>query len=688
MAQFRSDIQVHGNANLGIVDSEQIYGSIKNYISDFRAIHGFNGAHQTFGSPGPGWNLDDFTTYTTDGSILGKYKPWGTFLYIEDTRPLVETLSSSASTITIDVDGTDRYFEVAGGAPTNAQRGFFVYKYDAAQLDGNNNVLGGSVSQFTVTEGESANTATAVPTFWESLSETVGGASTGLENFGVSTNTDGDLTNGPEQHVIGAASFANDTLSITFPTNADILDVFQDGTNIEFDASVDADNQHRIKATINAASTLTVGEVVVDDSGDGNGDLTVDGATSVQTLTAAGAMTASAAVNVLDATSFVFGAGSGATAPAAHAAGDGLATLIRKSDGTLVTKTLDASAFSADTGVVNVTNNDSNVNIVGSGGANVQIDLEGTLHLAPNTSGTAAWTDTVTIGPSALTDAQYQGALTDVLLVQGNTTIKGDLDVQGTLTTNTVEDITVEDSSITLRFPRETDGTPSVAGSHGSGVAKIEAWHGYGTADQNASLYARPFIQYEYVAGDGYGKWYLANDYTVDYGDDNNPGGAGSNADTVTANKGLILTDLDVAKVASAQRYHEQADGTVLTDGDDNNLTQTATPYGLLEPYAVAAGAGDYVTDATGQGYTRKFGRVSKNAVTYTNAMVSAGDIKVYHGLNTSEVYVIALAGSQWTGVPENSAIHTKYKVVDDNSIELKIQGAANGHQATVFVIG
>jgi len=685
MAQFRSDIQVHGNANLGIVDSEQIYGSIKNYISDFRAIHGFNGAHQTFGNPGPGWNLDDFTTYTTDGSILGKYKPWGTFLYIEDTRSLVETLTSSASTITIDVDGTDRYFEVAAGAPTSAQRGFFVYKYDAAQLDGNNNVLGNSVSQFTVTEGENPNEATAVPTFWESLSETVGGSSTGIENFSVTTNTDGDLTNGPVQQVLGAASFANDVLSITFPTNADILDAFQDGPNIEFDASADAGNQHRIKATINAASTLTVGEVVVDNGGAGNGNLTVDGATSVQALTAAGTLTASAAVSITDATQFVFGA---STPPAAHGDGDGLAALIRKADGTLVTKTLDASAFSADTGVVNITNTDSNVDITGSGSADVGINLSGTLHLAPNTSGVADWSDTVTIGPNALTDAEYQGATQTLLVVQGNTIIKGDLDVEGTLTTNTVEDITVEDSSITLRFPRETDGTPSVGGSHDSGVARIEAWHGKGTAAEDASLYARPFIQYEYIAGDGYGKWYLANNYTVDYGDDGIPGGDNLNADTVTANKGAILTDIDVAKVATAQRYHEQADGTVLTDADDNNLTQTATPYGLLEPYAVLAASGDYVTDATGQGYTRKFGRVSKNAVTYTQDMVDAGDLKVYHGLNTSEVYVIALAGSQWNGVPQNSAIHTKYKVVDDNSIELKIQGAALGHQATVFVIG
>lgn len=685
MAQFRTDIQVQGNANLGIVDSEQIYGSIKNYISDFRAIHGFNGAHQTFGVPGPGWNLDNFTTYTTDGSILGKYKPWGTFLYIEDTRSLVETPNSSADTITIDVDGIDRYFEVAGGAPTNAQRGFFIYKYDAAQLDGNNNVLGGSVSQFTVTEGESAGEATAVPTFWESLSETVGGSSTGLENFSVSANTDGDLTQGPSQQVIGAASFATDTLSITFPTNADILDSFQDGTNIEFDASVDAGSQHKIKATINAASTLTVGEVVVDDGGSGNGNLTVGGATSVQALTAAGTLTASAALSITDATQLVLGTN---TAPAAHDAGDGLAALIRKADGTLVTKTLDASAFSADTGVVNVTNSDGNVDITGSGGADVIIDLEGTLHLAPNTSGTASWVDTVTIGPSALSDAEYQGALTDVLLVQGNATVKGDLEVQGTLTTTTLEDITVEDSSITLRFPRQPDGTPTTTGSHGAGFARIEAWHGHGTDDENASLYARPFIQYEYVAGDGYGKWYLANNYTVDYGDDDAAGGIGANEDTVTSNKGAILTDLDVAKVATAQRYHDQADGTVLTDADDNNLTQTATPYGLLEPYAVAAAGGDYVSDATGQGYTRKFGRVSKNAVTYTQPMVTAGDIKVYHGLNTSEVYVIALAGSQWAGVPENSAIHTKYKVVDDNYIELKIQGSDVGHQATVFVIG
>ena len=258
------------------------------------------------------------------------------------------------------------------------------------------------------------------------------------------------------------------------------------------------------------------------------------------------------------------------------------------------------------------------------------------------------------------------------LIVRGSAEIVGDLTVQGSLTTTSSEDVTFEDSTLSLNFLRDADGAPTVQTFPTTGNAGIEAWYGYNSAaDENQYQYSRPYIRYEYDSG--YGKWYLANSFT-DPG-----GGAGWSADS-----GYILTSLDVAVADSTTPttgltdYHDPVVG-------DNNVAHTATPYGLLTPI-VSTDASD--ADNDNNTVSRHFGRVAKITCTAD----ANNEFLIQHNLNSSEVFVMAKIVSTTANsgitIPDGSMVQPKYIITNGNVINAKVLGAFTGDVIIFFVFG
>lgn len=644
MADFKSEILAHGNLGLSIVDSDQVYGSIKNFVSDFTKFDAFNVESHSTGSGG--WGVPGDLDYLVPGFNPGKFKPWSTLIYVEDSAPLVEVVAATVTSILID----GRHFDVNG---TAAAGSFFVFKYDAAILSGTSAVVA-SPKTFVISENGD-DPATAVPQFWTNMKSIVGGGSeTDLSDITTDYNETDPTVLTPSGFTIGSITNAAGDISAVFPTNANIGEAFlnEGGSyngNILIGNAAGGGSQQLIEATINPNAAMQVAAFTATTG-------TFTDAVSVASLTSSGFISGTN----LTATGTVTLEGLSADADAT--------TALVIDNNVVGTRALNAVAFD---GIEDGTYIDEiTISQTGADSLLTESDASGTstITLAPSpmlaTSGSAATATSLQLGPTTVA-AGDTGADDVRLVVRGSADIIGDLTVSGALVTTQQTDVTFEDSTITLNFLRNSDGTPTAAVGPTTGNAGIEAWHGYGSSIQNNSIYARPFIRYEYDGGGGYGKWYLANKY--DSVSEVDPGAA-------NAVSGYILTSLDVttaiaASTPVASDYHDPA-------SVDNDISHVATPYGLLLP-----------TQVSGSVAIRKFGRVS----TVLRVVQSDDEeVTLTHGLNTESVWVCAIAETNLDNVVAGVPIIPKYKPVDANTCTVKVSGVTgnSGQQVKYIFIG
>lgn len=643
MADFKSEILAHGNLGLSIVDSDQVYGSIKNFVSDFTKFDDFNVESHSTGAGG--WGVPGSLDYLVPGFNPGKFKPWSTLIYVEDSAPLVEVGAATSTSILVD----GRHFDVN---ETAAAGSFFVFKYDAAILNGSSAIVA-SPKTFVISENGD-DPATAVPQFWVNMKSIVGGGSeTDLSDISTSYNETNPDVLTPSGFTIGSITNTAGAISAVFPTNANIGEAFvNEGESYNGNILIGdgtAPNQQLIEATINPSADMEVAAFTATTGAFSNAvsvaSLASSGFISGTNLTATGTVTLEGlSTNATATTALVIDNNAVGTRTLNGIAFDGIA------DGTYV-----------DGIDVEHTPNDALLTENQVGGTS-------TITVVPSpilaSSGSAGTTTSLQLGPSSV-NAGDAGADDVRLVVRGSADIIGDLTVSGALVTTQSTDVTFEDSTLTLNFLRQANGDPQPGAGPTTGNAGIEAWHGYGTDIQNNSIYARPFIRYEYDAGGGYGKWYLANEYeNVDQS------GAGS-ADAVS---GYILTSLDVktAVAASSPETSDYHDSVVA----DNNISHVATPYGLLLP-----------TQSAGSIATRKFGRVS---TVIRSVQDDNEEINLQHDLNTENIWVCAVAVTNLDNVVAGVPIIPKYKTVDANTCTVKVGGVTGnaGQQVKYIFIG
>lgn len=632
MADFKSEILAHGNLGLSIVDSDQVYGSIKNFVSDFTKFDDFNVESHSTGAGG--WGVPGSLDYLVPGFNPGKFKPWSTLIYVEDSAPLVEVVDATSTSILID----GRHFDVNG---TAAAGSFFVFKYDAAILSGSSAIVA-SPKTFVISENGD-DPATAVPQFWVNMKSIVGGGSeTDLSDISTSYNETNPDVLTPSGFTIGSINNTDGAITAVFPTNANIGEAFvnEGGSytgNILIGNGVGGGNEQLIEATINASADMEVAAFTATTG-------TFSGAVGVASLASTG---------------FISGdnlAATGTVTLSGLASNDSATTALVIDNNAVGTRALNAIAFDGiadgtyvDGIDVEHTPNDALLTENQVGGTSTITVVPSPILASSGSAGTAT---SLQLGPSSV-NAGDAGADDVRLVVRGSADIIGDLTVSGALVTTQSTDVTFEDSTLTLNFLRQANGEPQPGAGPTTGNAGIEAWHGFGTDVQNNSIYARPFIRYEYDAGGGYGKWYLANEYA-----DVDQSGVGS----ANAVSGYILTSLDVktavaAGAPAASDYHDPA-------ADDNNISHVATPYGLLLPTTI------------GDGPTRKFGRVS----TVTRTVGSDNEeVTLTHDLGTQSIWVCAVAETNLDTVVAGVPVIPKYKPVSDDTCLVKVSGVTGG---------
>lgn len=703
MAIIKGAALANANENFAIVDSHNSHGGFKNHVASLSAFTSFSDLYV---------DVPNGTADWTGGDAWGLYKPWATMIYVEDVNPLIEVTDTTNLELGVDyfdisTDGSGVYYGPSGDTPVP---GFLVYNGNSGADDENWN--GNYVKEFTVTTVDGVNQAS--PTYWVDIKTIVTDTTlSGGSDVVITDNTVVDV-DALSDFILGSVTenVVNEDYTVNFGTGADILslidsqEVFNAGVIIAEEVIIDGDPKIRLKTNFTSTSGHVNGFTIGDSLGgtaldatglNSSGSLNVYGNvlfsshTSQQTgqeLVLGGNLTVeipslfSKTVTLSKPQGIIASGITQYTSETGDTASTSTNVVVKNSNNVLSTRGLNAIAF---TGIVDGTYLDSIARSYFGGASNdftddliVVTNTTGVVDIAvaasPKlaTSGSGGTAAALTLGPAAVTENTDSGADDTRLIVRGSADIVGDLVVQGSLTTTSSEDVTFEDSTLSLNFLRDTDGSPSVSGAPTSGNAGLEAWYGYDTAgNENQFEYSRPYIRYEYDAG--YGKWYLANSFT-------DPGGG----DAYTANSGYILTSLDVAVAESTTPT------TGLTDYHDpviadNTVGHTATPYGLLTPIVS--------TDATGADndsneVSRHFGRVAKVTCTAD----ANNEFSIKHNLNSQEIFVVAkivsLAGDTGISIPAGSMVQPKYLPTSANIVSAKVLGANTGDVILFFVFG
>ena len=654
---------VHGSAQKGLVDSDQVFGSFKTHVGSLADFRNF---------------VDDYTDNGNDYfnlDLWGKFKPYATLVYVSNGNALnvlndVSNLSLENGDYFVGVDSDGNSINIAIDAADAAPK---VFMYT-----GNGNYATTQSYDSNVTNRFTVSGNKATPMAWTDFSEYVGG--TGSDLSGLSINTgffDGtaDLPDGVDEattlsHIgLGEVSGnGTDGFTIEFPTNNDIRTAFSNSTittaqvgDINF---VDnADGTMHIRVAPNAA--LGVASVAATGNASIGGTLSVTGNTTLGTLSA---------VN----TTFT------GSITASSVSGDADGNVMLVSTAGVVSSDTAANVFtdlySSVTETVAGTANEILVdNAVAADSGNITLSLADTLILSPGNGG-------VTIGTSG-NDAQ-------ILTAYGDATINGNLTVTGDFVQTTSQTVTFTDNLLSLNISRDgSNNIPANVGIGGIGAdAGIEAFHGATTETPTAGgpavhhvdngRHSRPYIKYQYGAGNAidnnaglnWGKWKLANYYlNPDVSADDTVAKQFEGSDW-TVQEGTILTDLDTSITSLAD----------LHTGSANALTSLVTPSRLLSIYTVNATGDSVYTESapSGQEYGRNFGRVATNTVTYGagsgTAPVDAA-IEVTHGLNTDEVIAMAVVVQRGSGsgLPAIGEVVTPQskKGTTVNSRKVKVQG-------------
>lgn len=696
MAILKSAALANSNQNYAIADSNNLHGGWKNHLENIGKFTGLQDNYTDVSNTGLDW---------TGGDAWGLYKPWSTLVYVEDARPLVlvsDTTGLTEGTHYFDVslDGSGVYYGPQDGP---AQPGIFIYFGNEDSPDGGWNVE--YVKTFTlaiIDDGDGGTIDQASLSYWKNINEIVTDPTLtqGLTDLVIDDNVVDVPANLSELVLTsgGVTGNAEDGYVVNLTTGQDVLDAIHSnenlfsngGTNI-IAKSTTVGGEPRIEFDINngsvfTAKSITVGTILsggVNDPNDnfaGNlntyGEVTIHKGTDLTSGSQYGALTVNAPATLTDGVSFSAG---DITALAIHNNTDNDTENVVVIDPTtyqLGKRALNDIAFNGLTNVTYVDDVDENhlggvdddlITVTDNVNTKV-INIQASPTLASSGSGVGA--AALQLGPDAVIQNTDSGADDTRLVVRGSAEIVGDLNVQGSITTTSSEDVTFEDAHLTLNFARESDGSPAVDTAPTTGSAGIEAWYGYDTVNnENQDEYSRPYIRYEYDSG--YGKWYLANSF--------------DSANGYTANAGYILTSLDVGVIdssvvssaaASDLKYHDY-------DAANDTTSNLTTPYGLLTPYTLT---NTYNGDTAN--VVRKFGRVA--TVQYDITTQDQQITNMQHKLNTSAIYVVAIVVTSGSGnlPPVGSVIHPKYKANGVNGFDAKILGSNVGDTIKFVIMG
>jgi len=675
--KFGSNL-IHGSINKGIVDSEQVFGSFKTHIQSFADVRNF---------------VDDYVNNGTNyfGSDLwGKYKPYATLVYVANGNPVNVLNDVSGLDLNVDYfvaqdqDGNDINIQVVVGSDPKVL--LYTGNSDYATANAYDTA---ATSRFQV----SGDGLTAVPLAWTDFSEYVGGEGSGISDVAISAasltdvvNTSGGAATAFNQIQLGAVSGnATDGYSIEFPTNQAIRDAFSNpdaaaapsGAQI----SVVDDGDGKMSLRVDENAVLSVAGVTT-------GALAATGNALIGgTLGVTGAFTASDSANFAGAVSF----------SADTIAGDNDGNVLLISSAGAVSSDTPSNVFStlypSVTQTVAGTANEIFVDgDVGAESGNVVLSLADAITLSPNNGG-------VTLG-SANNSGQ-------ILTAYGNATINGNLTVTGDFVQTTSQTVTFTDNLLSLNITRDVDGNiPDDVAIGGLGTdAGIETFHGASTVTPTAGgadihhvdngRHSRPYIKYQYGTGIGidnnnglnWGKWKLANYYiNPDVATDDTDAKQFEGSDW-TVVEGTILTDLD-ASVTSLADLHT---------GTADTLTHLVTPNKLLSLHTVdESGDSVYTTNSpSGQEYSRKFGRVATNEVTYgsgTGLAPTTAAFEITHGLDTNNVVVMAIVTQKGpaSNLPEVGSVITPshQQGSSANVVQVKIQGVVASDKVKFVCIG
>lgn len=679
---------VHGSAQKGLVDSDQVFGSFKTHVGSLADFRNF---------------VDDYTDNGDDYfnlDLWGKFKPYATLVYVSngnalnvltDLTGLVEGsdyfvgVDSDGNNINIAIDAVDatpKVFMYTGNADYATTQ-----SYDS-------NIT----NRFTVTG------TTATPMAWTDFAEYVGGTSTDLSGLSITQGFyDGSSADLPDgvvsatqlDHIaIGDVSGnGTDGFVIQFPTRSDIRSAFTNADaaagqvgDINFFDNADGTMHIRVSPTaaLGVASVTATGAL-------SSTTLTVSGASSLQNVSASGTLTTT----------------SGAVTLGTLANGDGATVVTTNADGVIAAQTASDVFGGLYPNVTETVSGTANEILVDGGTAadsgEITLSLANQLVLAGASSGT------VTIGPSG-------SGSTGVLTVQGSTTIQGDLTVNGDFVQTTSQTTTFTDNLLSLNIARdENDNIDNTAVSELNTDSGIEVFHGATTYSPDGGgddvqvvdegWHSRPSFFYDYgvgeditgLTGQKWGVWKLINYYT-------NPS-AGADGSDVEDNLDhawnavveTVLTDVSVAlagTTSDATTGENELHDPIVSD---SNIKHLASAYTLITPVS-SDEAGDKVyTDGTpsGQAYARHFGRVSTNLVTYgsgANTATTTAAIEVTHKLNSNEVMCLGLVVAKGSGsqlpAAGNMIFPESRSGTNANSRKVKVQGVVNGDQVKFIFIG
>lgn len=685
---------VHGSAQKGLVDSDQVFGSFKTHVGSLADFRNF---------------VDDYTDNGTDYfnlDLWGKFKPYATLVYVSNGNAL-----NVLDDVTNLVEGTDYFVGVdSDGAniniainAVNATPKVFMYTgnadYATTQSYDSN-----ITNRFTVTGTK------ATPMAWTDFAEYVGGTTTDLSGLSITQGFyDGSSADLPEgvdaatalSHIaIGDVSGnGTDGFVIEFPTNNDIRTAFTNATStsaqagdINFVDNADGTMHIRVAAdaALGVASVAATGAL-------SSATLAVSGASSLQNVSASGTLTTTSGAVTLG----TLANNDGATVVTTDASGVIAAQTPSDVFGSLYPNVTETVAGTANQILVDGDNNATPLITADKG--DITLSLANQLVLAGAANGT------VTIGPAG-------SGTTGVLTVQGSTTIQGDLTVNGDFVQTSSQTTTFTDNLLSLNILRDDDDNiADTATSALTSDSGIEVFHGattYSPAGGGADLqvvdegwHSRPSFFYDYgtgqditgLAGQKWGVWKLINYYT-------NPSAAndGSNVEdnldhAWNAVVETVLTDVSVALAGTisdaATGVNELHDPALA----DSNIKHLASAYTLITPVSSDETGDKVYTDGlpSGQAYARHFGRVSTNLVTYgvgTNTAPTDAAIEVTHKLNSNEVMCLGLVVNKGSGsqlpLPGNMIFPESRQGVSVNSRKVKVQGVVNGDQVKFIFIG
>ena len=686
---------VHGSAQKGLVDSDQVFGSFKTHVGSLADFRNFVDAYADNGNDY--FNLD----------LWGKFKPYATLVYVSNGNDL-DVLTD----LTDLVEGTDYFVGVdSDGNNINIAINAVDATPKVFMYTGNSDYATTQSYDFNVTNRFTVTGSKATPMAWTDFAEYVGGTTTDLSGLSITQGFyDGSSAALPDgvdsatalSHIaIGdVTGNGDDGFVIQFPTNNDIRTAFTNADaasgqagDINFVDNADGTMHIRVAddAALNVASVTATGAL-------SSATLTVSGASSLQNVSTSGTLTTAASQAV---TLGILANTDGATVVITDANGAISADTATNVFGGLYPNVTETVAGTANQILVDGDSNATPLTSADSG--DITLSLANQLVLAGDTAGT------VTIGPSG-------SGSTGVLTVQGSATIQGDLTVNGDFVQTTSQTTTFTDNLLSLNILRDAnDNIANTAVSALTSDSGIEVFHGATTYSPDGGgadvqvvdegWHSRPSFFYDYGAGEDitgltgqkWGVWKLINYYT-------NPSAAGDGSD-VEDNLDhpwdpvieTILTDVSVALAGTtsdgttgANELHDPASG-------DSNIKHLASAYTLITPVSSDEAGNKVYTDGTpsGQAYARHFGRVSTNLVTYgsgANTAPTTTAIEVTHKLNSNEVMCLGLVVAKGSGsqlpLPGNMIFPESRQGTTVNSRKVKVQGVVSGDQVKFIFIG